>query len=196
MGRLAVALLLYRLNCSASSSALVKCFRMTVRLNYTFWSKATCSILGTKIRASFLIPHTYSENSGSYTHMYVFRLNSAPQKELCAFMLIAKNNCYVRPVRPSVRPRSTAGHPVDGFSWNSVSAVLYCNMSTQFHSIFSVCPSRQYTQLSVCSKLSVVHLTALTTTSFLIYTACSTCLVLWCCSQVQQRVIKWEMMRM
>ena len=98
VGRPAAALLLYRLNCSAGSSALDKCFRMTVRLNYTLWSKATCSILGTKIRASILTPHTCSEKSESWTHMYVFRLSSALHKELGAFTLIAKSNCYLRHV--------------------------------------------------------------------------------------------------
>jgi hypothetical protein len=105
VGRPAVALLLYRLNCSACSSALVKCFRMTIRCNYTLWSKATCSILGTKIRAYVLTPHTCLENSESYTHththMYVFRLNSALQKELFAILLIAKSDCYLRHVCPS-----------------------------------------------------------------------------------------------
>jgi len=128
--------------------------------------------------ASALTPHTCSENSESYTHTSLGS-TALLRKD---FALLCKSRKATITCDMSVRPRGTAGHPVDGFSLNSVSIVFYYNMSTQCNSIIPFsnfcCYSKRYTLLSVCSELAVIHLTAPKTTSFLICIKCSTCFVL------------------
>ena len=133
--------------------------------------------------------HTYT-----HTRARVFRLNSAPQKELCAFMLIEKSNYYLRHVCLSVHVAQ------QGTQWKDFREILYrldvtamC-LSTEFNSRIRVSNFCLFQQLSVCSELSVRHLTALKTASFLTCIKCCACFcfVLFCDATVKCSKVQWS----